>query len=214
MPNDLEDFDSRKQVTLKSREVARFHRGDVYVSVQAGGAGYGDPLERDSASVLTDIVQGACSLEMARQVYGVEINTDAMAVVEDQTAALRERVRSQRLAGSSNGNGPVASLDGEHPLLLVGDAVKMNNGGKTDWSCQRCGHRLGAADQDFRLHAKVEEVGIDSYCPWNRYAWVDTFVLRQFSCPGCGVLLDVQSRRKNDSTLYDAISVPLVAGGR
>ena len=209
MPNDLEDFDSKKQVTLKSREVARFHRGDVYVSVQAGGAGYGDPIERNPASVLKDVVQGACSTDMARQVYGVEINTDAMVVVEDQTSALRERLRGQRLGGSSNGNGSVIAPAGEHPLLVVGDAVNMNNGGETDWSCQRCGHLLGSAEQDFRLHAKVEEVGIDSYCPWNKYAWVDTFVLRQFACPGCGVLLDVQSRRKNDPTLYDAISVPI-----
>ena len=46
------------------------------------------------------------------------------------------------------------------------------------------------------------------HCPWNRYAWVGIFVLRQFAGPGCGVLLDMQSRRKNDVTLYDNISVP------
>jgi hypothetical protein len=37
---------------------------------------------------------------------------------------------------------------------------------------------------------------------------VGIFVLRQFAGPGCGVLLDMQSRRKNDVTLYDNISVP------
>ena len=47
MPGDLADFHSRDRRTLKSREVVRVYRGDVYVSVQAGGAGYGDPLERE-----------------------------------------------------------------------------------------------------------------------------------------------------------------------
>ncbi len=208
MPGDLADFHSRDRRTLKSREVVRVYRGDVYVSVQAGGAGYGDPLERDSASVLRDVGQGVCSAEMAREVYGVELGAEAMTVLEDETGVLRRRLRSLRLGHSAHGNGPSTLGGDEHALLAVGDAVIMSDGSAPAWSCQRCGHRLGPADQDFRIHARAQTVGIDEYCPWNRYAWVDMFELRQFACPGCGVLLDVQSRRKGDPTLYDAISVP------
>ena len=208
MPGDLADFHSRDRRTLKSREVVRVYRGDVYVSVQAGGAGYGDPLERDPASVLRDVGQGVCSAEMAREVYGVELGAEAMTVLEDETGVLRQRLRSLRLGHSAHGNGPSTPGGDEHALLAVGDAVIMSDGAAPAWSCQRCGHRLGPADQDFRIHASAQTVGIDEYCPWNRYAWVDLFELRQFACPGCGVLLDVQSRRKGDPTLYDAISVP------
>ena len=196
MPGDLADFHSRDRRTLKSREVVRVYRGDVYVSVQAGGAGYGDPLERDPASVLRDVGQGVCSAEMAREVYGVELGAEAMTVLEDETGALRQRLRSLRLGHSAHGNGPSTPGGDEHTLLAVGDAVIMSDGSAPAWSCQRCGHRLGPADQDFRIHARAQTVGIDEYCPWNRYAWVDMFELRQFACPGCGVLLDVQSRRK------------------
>ena len=214
MPGDLADFHSRDWRTLKSREVVRVYRGDVYVSVQAGGAGYGDPLERDPASVLRDVAQGVCSPEMAREVYGVELGAEAVAVLEGETGALRQRLRSLRVGDSAQGDGPLTPGGDELALMAVGDAVIMSDGAAPVWSCQRCGHRLGPANQDFRIHARVQNVGIDGYCPWNRYAWVDLFELRQFACPGCGVLLDVQSRRKSDPTLYDAISVPAAANLR
>jgi len=43
----------------------------------AGGGGYGDPRERDRASLLRDVRDGKVSRESALQDYGVEV-TDAM----------------------------------------------------------------------------------------------------------------------------------------
>lgn len=164
------------------------------MSVQTGGAGYGDPLERDPQRVLADYLNSACSLEVCRQVYGVALDTGAKNVLVEETQSLRERLRRERLAG-------------QPPLLSLGDAVRLVAGKNGPmWACQRCGQVLGTGRQDFRRHAVVREVGIDSYSPWNRYAW-DSFVLRQFACPNCGHLLDVQPRRKKDPTMYDSVGV-------
>ena len=59
-----------------------------------GGGGYGPPWRRDPARVLADVRDGYVSLERARSAYGVAIDPERMIVLEDDTAALRARLRS------------------------------------------------------------------------------------------------------------------------
>ena len=51
--------------------------GDRILSRSAGGGGYGSPLERDPALVLTDVRERYITLERARDAYGVVIVGDA-----------------------------------------------------------------------------------------------------------------------------------------
>ncbi len=53
--------------------VLKVSRGDVVCVVTAGGGGYGEPLERDPARVLLDVVNGFVSTDSALRDYGVEI---------------------------------------------------------------------------------------------------------------------------------------------
>ncbi|MBI2918550.1 MAG: hydantoinase B/oxoprolinase family protein [Chloroflexi bacterium] len=211
-----DELAARSTQVLKSRVVVKLRRGDVYVSVQAGGAGYGDPLERDPERVLADYLNGACSLEVCRQVYGVALDVHNKAVLAGETQALRQRLRQERLLGQVGRPGQhtdpsAVGATGRSPLRL-GDAVTLLAGADgTVWACQRCGQTLGSGRQDFRRHAAVLEVGLDTYSPWNRFAW-DTFVLRQFACPHCGHLLDVQPRRKKGPTMYDSVATDALAG--
>lgn len=48
-------------------------RGDIIVHVQPGGGGFGNPLERDPALVLEDVLDGRISVEYALGVYGVVV---------------------------------------------------------------------------------------------------------------------------------------------
>jgi len=57
--------------------LTRLRPGDVVIMDAAGGGGYGDPRERDRASLLRDVRDGKVSRESALQDYGVEV-TDAM----------------------------------------------------------------------------------------------------------------------------------------
>lgn len=49
------------------------HPGDTVTFLSQGGGGYGDPYQRDPASVLWDVRRGLVSTEAAREQYGVVI---------------------------------------------------------------------------------------------------------------------------------------------
>jgi N-methylhydantoinase B len=82
--------------------------GDRIVYDYGGGGGFGDPLERDPAAVLEDVLDEYVSVEGAARDYGVVLTGSleelSLAVDADATAALRERLRASR--GGAEHNGP------------------------------------------------------------------------------------------------------------
>jgi N-methylhydantoinase B len=64
--------------------------GEVIRAQLGGGGGWGDPLERDPAAVLEDVLDEYVSVAAARRDYGVVIIEDDMTVDEAATRALRE----------------------------------------------------------------------------------------------------------------------------
>ena len=76
------------------------HVGDQLWEYIAGGAGYGDPLDRDPERVLGDILDGKVSRESAREAYGVVLTASGGAVDEVATKECREALRQ--------GRGPIA----------------------------------------------------------------------------------------------------------
>jgi len=68
--------------------------GDVLRTISPCGAGFGDPLERDPARVLDDVLDEHVSVESAREQYGVVI--DGTAVNEEETQRLRAQLRAGR----------------------------------------------------------------------------------------------------------------------
>ena len=54
-------------------EVEKLRKGDVYRHEMAGGGGYGDPLEREPADVLRDVVEEKVTPEHAERAYGVVV---------------------------------------------------------------------------------------------------------------------------------------------
>jgi N-methylhydantoinase B len=71
-------------------------RGDVFRHTLAGGGGYGDPLGRDPAAVLEDVLDEKVSAAHARAAYGVVLRRDGTAVDAAQTEAQRARMRADR----------------------------------------------------------------------------------------------------------------------
>jgi N-methylhydantoinase B len=60
-----------------------------------GGGGWGDPLNRKEELVLADVRDGVVSEEAARNIYGVVLRHDGLAVDQAKTAQQRERIRRQ-----------------------------------------------------------------------------------------------------------------------
>ena len=65
-------------------------KGDEVEALNAGGGGFGSPLQRHVAKVVDDVRKGFVTPERARERYGVEL-TDGLAIDEAATRSRRER---------------------------------------------------------------------------------------------------------------------------
>ena len=70
-----------------------------------GGGGWGDPLERDPATVADDVAEGLISPAAARKLYGVAVR-DNMSLDETATGRLRDRLRSGHKSGRAQTRQP------------------------------------------------------------------------------------------------------------
>ncbi len=73
----------------------KVRNGDRIVFRTAGGGGWGDALERDSAKVRNDVARGLLSREAAREGYGVVVS-ESFDIDETATRELRETMRAGR----------------------------------------------------------------------------------------------------------------------
>jgi N-methylhydantoinase B len=80
------------EVPLKVGSFA-LKKGDIFVTLVAGGAGYGDPLDREVERVVQDIADGYVSVEGALADYGVVLadGKSDLAATEQRRAAMREQ---------------------------------------------------------------------------------------------------------------------------
>ncbi len=69
---------------------ARLSGGDTLQITVPNSAGYGDPLERDPELVLSDVLDGFTTVELAERDYGVVIDRETLALDEEATKRLRE----------------------------------------------------------------------------------------------------------------------------
>jgi N-methylhydantoinase B len=69
---------------------------DIILSVNAGGGGVGDPVDREPEQVLADVERRIFSLDMARTVFGVIIDPDAGTLDNEATVAERKKIRARR----------------------------------------------------------------------------------------------------------------------
>ena len=69
---------------------ARLSAGDTLQITVPNSAGYGDPLERDPELVLSDVLDGYTTVELAERDYGVVIGGEPLAVDQEATTQLRK----------------------------------------------------------------------------------------------------------------------------
>ncbi|HUH02801.1 MAG TPA: hydantoinase B/oxoprolinase family protein [Kofleriaceae bacterium] len=81
---------------LPSKPTMTIRKGDVFRHEVAGGGGWGDPLERDPASVLKDLRNEKISAASAHDDYGVVIDAARWAVDPGATEARRAELRTRR----------------------------------------------------------------------------------------------------------------------
>ena len=170
--------------------------GDVYQCTNAGGGGYGDPLDRDMGLVAADVDLGYTSRDAAASLHGVVFGADR-GIDRDETAARRERLRGERLGlaalpppGADGGHGwDVAAHDGR-PVTDRLSLVDRN--GAFHYACG-CGARIGEADRDYRVYLPRFDRPCSSAGPFCvNFIPTPPVVLRHYVCPSCGGLVDVE----------------------
>ena len=102
-PDNIEDFKEyieRKGGKFKYvnpfEASQRVTQNDVILSLNAGGGGVGDPLDREPEKVLADVQRRIFSLEMVREVFGVVIKPESQEVDEKGTKLQRETIKARR----------------------------------------------------------------------------------------------------------------------
>lgn len=69
-------------------------------------------------------------------------------------------------------------------------------------ACTHCGHALAKAGTPWKSHAALKTQPVRSL-PGAALAIDERVVLRHFSCPGCGALLDTETALPEDPFLDD-----------
>jgi N-methylhydantoinase B len=81
---------------LEAKVTLKLKAGDQLHIFTAGGAGYGDPLERDPDSVLQDVLDNQVSEESALSDYGVVLDLESGAVNIEATRKTQTELRTER----------------------------------------------------------------------------------------------------------------------
>ena len=94
--NTLVTNKGERKLPTMPMEAIKWKAGDIFRHVSAGGGGYGNPLARDPALVLADVLDEKVSLAAARDLYGVVV--EEKSVDEAATRRLRAKLRGQAKA--------------------------------------------------------------------------------------------------------------------
>jgi N-methylhydantoinase B len=178
--------------------------GDVYRTVAMGGGGYGDPIDRAPDAVLCDVEASLVSLEWAERMYGVVIREGG--VDESATAGRRDEVRAERREDSGHEPATAAGWDPDADGIRLTEALYYDLDGGAWWYRCRCGCVLGSAADSYKHLAAmarfpVQRIGpeVDPYDIGK-----GRFEAREFYCPGCWTLLNVEIARPSDPLVDDA----------
>jgi len=153
--------------------------GDLFLVVNGGGGGLGDPLLRSPEKVAVDVGDGYVNARVALEIYGVVSAEDGVVDV-DATQAARAAIRAARI-----GSIPTSEVK---PELEVGIGVCLEG---DQWACGYCAQPLGDAADNYRVACVMrqrpvvevfEELGMGVR---SRDAG-PVVEMSEFFCPACG----------------------------
>ena len=223
IPSALEEIEGEKefiQVTVGTYELTD---DEVVQYTVGGGGGYGDPLDRDPALVLRDIRKGALSVETAEKIYGAVISQNQAKVELEATEKNRRAMIEERLRRGKTfkKRDSLRKWDVEELSSGKTNAVQITEylwlaekGDKEYIVCGSCGYELCRNTENYKLYALCDErtpaqIGLsEKWHPEQNSG----MVYREFYCPGCGKMLDVEPTMQGSPILHD-IQVSLKKSG-
>ena len=168
----------------------------IVADFAAGGAGYGDPLQRDAQRVARDVGEGIVSPRLAETIFGVVMDEDSLLLDEQATCGLRRRIRGERAAGAPYA-GRTSSLPEDlgdarwQTVLRFHESLEVASAsGVHAIRCTDCGHLFCNADENYKLYSARLVQDLEELAG-QKMPSSDPFIgeYHSFHCPGCGNLL-------------------------
>jgi N-methylhydantoinase B len=94
-PNEIYIVRNGERIPVAGKRNVPLLEGDELLHISGGGAGVGDPREREVELVREDVLEGIISLEGAQRDYGVVIDPGNLEVDAAATANLRREMKSR-----------------------------------------------------------------------------------------------------------------------
>jgi N-methylhydantoinase B len=189
--------------------------GDVFSLAWTSAAGYGDPLDRDPALVVSDIGELNLTPGWASARYGVCLNEHG-ALDADSTRKLRSQIIHDRLGGAADRQRDLEMRPEADDERAVSEGLVLwGSGTDAVYVCRKCRSVIQPAEENFksgcaRRTTPVEEVGLAPIDP--RQFIDDELVYREYFCPGCGLLFQGDFTRKEDPDIWDIRLFPTAEG--
>ena len=203
MVDDISELNG-EDVTLQLRQVDFQQQPvDVYAVVCSAAGGFGDPLDRDTKLVQMDIEGNAVTVEAAREIYGVIVDPDTLEVNQDATYKLRADTRHHRLKGYS---GTPIRCNGEIVIHVTENLDLRSDAGHEVYCCAKCQTEVGLLGSNYKEHCiRIDEPVTKSNVLIGEPSRFidDTPEFRQFSCPGCGTLIENEIAMRGEPVLMD-----------
>jgi len=202
VPHNAEDMEGNSEI-LQGISMNRLKYGDVFIGGTMGGGGYGDPIHRDPQHVYADVCSGLASISIAEELYGVVIRNNA--VDGEATDARRQEIRSRRLADASKGKPAPLSDKNLHLEVQIGQHMKLLSKGDENYLGCACGRVLSPAQENYKEWVAEARRALGAggpQCDPFRKGH-DRFELREYYCPGCATLLEVDMVDKSEPLIWD-----------
>ena len=175
-----------------------------------GGQPAGDPAERDPAAIQADLDNFAITEAAARDIYAAVLDGESGQIDPEATARHRKRLRDERVRRFGRVS---VKRDGTllHEVTPYLHAKRDDRG--AFWACARCSTELGPIEDNYKLGCNREDRHVSASNPLigePRDFINEDVEFRQFSCPGCGALIENEVAVASDPVLED---IRLACGG-
>ena len=168
--------------------------------IVGGGGGYGDPLERDPEKVKEDVEGYIHSLPVAREVYGVVMDEKTFKIDEEATRKKREKIRKKRLTEGKALKEGKGKKEIKKMQKYFTEYLGINS--SNEIQCKKCGYLYCDVNENYKEYALMKEVipsALGPLRPGKKER--DWCIYREFCCPGCATLVQVDSLPANEPIL-------------
>jgi N-methylhydantoinase B len=171
---------------------------DVFAVTWQGGGGWGDPLNRDPDAVRRDVVIGAVSQTVAREIYGVVLADGTV----DATATEHHRRTQRNSRGRPSGAVANETARGEI-IARIGPNLRVVQDDDGTHVFSAAGHRLSSGSTCWREGANA--VTVTETAGSHQISLHADLKMIAFYCPASGDLLAVDVQEKLENPVDDVV---------